>query len=422
MNTEQLKEIIISQKEDFLNLSSLMERDALNKVKEFKNLPHIIVIKGLRRSGKSVFLSQINNLLYKRKNAYVNFDDERLITFNIGEFEKLYETFLSLNEDKVYFLDEIQNLKDWERPIRRLYDKKIKFYLTGSNASLLSKELGTKLTGRNIQIEIYPFSFKEFLKISNFKLNKDSFYLTKEKSKIKSLFNEYFSDGGMPEYIQYNKKEIIQQVYEDILLKDIFVRYNLDNDKQLRLLTKYLLTNVGVLFSYNSLKKLLGFGSVNTVMKYISYLENAYLLFELEKYEFSLKKQIQQNKKIYAIDVSFINLISFKFSENKGRLLENLVFIELKRRGKEIYYHRAKKECDFLIKQGLDIVDAIQVCYNLDEDNKKREFSGLIEACKIYNLKECLLLTYDYEDELILEDVKIVIKPVWKWLLTFVNN
>jgi len=408
MNTNQLKEVITSQNEEFLKPQKYVKRELLQKVNSYKDLPHIIILKGIRRCGKSILLKQINE---------ENYDDERLLSFNISYFDKLYETFVSLGETKTFFFDEIQNVEEWERAIRRLYDKKIKFYITGSNASMLGKELGTKLTGRYIQLELYPFSFKEYLIFYELNLKKEDFFLTEKKAKIKNYFEKYFSEGGMPEYLLYEKKEIIQQTYEDILIKDILVRYKIENDKQLRNLTKYLLSNTGKLFSYNKLKNILGMGSINTVIKYISYLEDSYLMFELEKYDYSYKKQIQQNKKIYAIDNSFINIVSFETTQNKGRKLENTVFIELKRRGKEVYYHREKHECDFLVREGLKIVEAIQVCYDFNEENEDREIKGLLEAITKHKLKEGLLLTYDEEKELIVENKKITVMPVWKWLL-----
>lgn len=417
MNTNQLKEVITSQNEEFLKPQKYVKRELLQKVNSYKDLPHIIILKGIRRCGKSILLKQINEENYDLKKAYINFDDERLLSFNISYFDKLYETFVSLGETKTFFFDEIQNVEEWERAIRRLYDKKIKFYITGSNASMLGKELGTKLTGRYIQLELYPFSFKEYLIFYELNLKKEDFFLTEKKAKIKNYFEKYFSEGGMPEYLLYEKKEIIQQTYEDILIKDILVRYKIENDKQLRNLTKYLLSNTGKLFSYNKLKNILGMGSINTVIKYISYLEDSYLMFELEKYDYSYKKQIQQNKKIYAIDNSFINIVSFETTQNKGRKLENTVFIELKRRGKEVYYHREKHECDFLVREGLKIVEAIQVCYDFNEENEDREIKGLLEAITKHKLKEGLLLTYDEEKELIVENKKITVMPVWKWLL-----
>ena len=423
MDKQELKQIIIEQNLNFHNKEKTIVRDKFGKIEEFKNLPHIIIISGIRRCGKSTLLEQINKKLYPLKNkAYLNFEDEKLLNFKVEEFNDIYETFLELDKNKeVFFFDEIQNVKNWEIAIRRLYEKKIKFYITGSNASMLSCELGTKLTGRHLNITLFPFSFREFLNFKKVRYINDDLYITEKRVKIKSLFEKYLLKGGMPEYLTYQKKELIQQVYEDILYKDILVRYNITDDKTLRELSKYLLSNIGKEFSYNKLKSLLGLGSSNTVKNYISYLENSYLIFTLEKFDYSLKKQIINQKKIYTIDPAFVENVSFKFSQDTGRLLENLVFIELKRRGKEIYYHKDKAECDFVIKEGLEIVEAIQVSDNMyEEDTKKREIKGIKDAMNKYNLKEGLILTQDEEYE-IKEDNKIIkVIPVWKWLLSVV--
>jgi len=428
MDNEDLKEIIVEQNNYFHRKEKTILREKFEKIKELKKIPHIIIISGLRRAGKSTLLEQINKNLYpNQKLAYLNFEDEKLLNFNVYDFNRLYESFLELDsQKKVFFFDEIQNLKDWEIAIRKLYEKKIKFYITGSNASMLSKELGTKLTGRHINITLYPFSFREFLEFNNLKINENDIYLSEKKAKIKFLFNLYLLKGGIPEYLKYERKEIIKQVYEDILYKDILVRYNLTDERTLRELSKYLLSNVGKEFSYNKLKTMLGLGSSNTVKSYISYLENSYLIFQLEKFDYSLKKQILNPKKIYTIDPAFIENVSFKFSEDRGRLLENLVFIELKRRDKEIYYHREKKECDFLIKEKNKIIKAIQVTKSISNpETKKREIDGLMEAMEMYNLKDGLILTEDEEFTIKEQDsrikgfkeLEIKIMPIWKWLL-----
>lgn len=419
MNKEELKGIIIEQNDYFLKKSDSVLREKFEKIIELKELPHIIIISGLRRAGKSTLLEQVKNKLYSNaKIAYLNFEDERLLDFKVEDFNLLYEICLQLYEPKVFLFDEIQNIEGWEIAIRKFYEKKIKFYITGSNASMLSRELGTKLTGRHINVTLYPFSFKEFLSFKKFEYVSNDLYLTEKKIKIKLFFEEYLLKGGVPEYTKYGKKEIIQKVYEDILYKDILVRYNLTDEKTLRELSKYLISNVGAEFSYNNLKKMLSLGSSNTIKSYISYLENSYLIFTLEKFDYSMKKQLMNQKKIYTIDPAFIENVSFRFSKDIGKLLENMVFIELKRRNHEIYYHRDKFECDFLIKEGLEIVSAIQVTKSLDDDEtKKREIKGLIEALEKYKLNQGLILTEDEEDEFEIKNYKIIVKPIWKFLL-----
>ncbi|MHA1107324.1 MAG: ATP-binding protein [Promethearchaeota archaeon] len=221
----------------------------------------------------------------------------------------------------------------------------------------------------------------------------------------------------MPEYINNPKKERLEEYFENIILKDIVERYNIRNTKLIKDLGIYLLSNATNLISHGSLSKVFDV-SINTIKEYISFLESAYLFFRLNKFSYSYKKQFKTSSKIYSIDNGLINLVSFKFSENKGRLFENLVFLELKRNNKEIYYHKIKKECDFIIKKNLKITNAIQVSISLDLlKNKKREYEGLIEALNEYNLKEGLIITEDQYEDLKINGFKIKIRPLWFWLL-----
>lgn len=420
MNTENLKEIIIRQNQNFESEKNFITRDVFLKLKEFINIPHIVVISWLRRVGKSTLLKQIKTNYFKKlKNIYLNFEDEKLLWFEVSDFDKLLETYFWLNNNsKTYFFDEIQNIEKFELAIRRLYDEWYKFFITWSNANLLSQELWTRLTGRYIKVELYPFSFKEFLKFNNVVLQKDDLYFPEKRALIINYFDEYLHNWWLPEYLKYKNEEVIKQVYDDIIYKDILVRYNITDNKTFKELTKYLITNITKEFSYNKLKNILWFWSLNTVKSYINYLENSYLLFSIEKFDYSLKKQIINPKKIYVIDISFYNLIGFSFSQNNGQKLENLVFIELKRKSVEIFYHRNKKECDFLIKDRWNITLAIQVSRSLYEvDTKKREIDWLLEALNMYDLKEWMILTYDEEETLEKDGKTIKILPVWKWLI-----
>lgn len=421
MNKEILKELIIRQTDIFLKDDNFIERFIFDKIKKDLALPHIIIISWLRRVGKSTLLKQINNsFLKKSKYTYINFEDEKLFDFKVSDFDKLFEVFIGLNENKkTYFFDEIQNIKSWELAIRRLYDEQYKFYITGSNASMLSKELGTKLTWRHIKIELFPFSFKEFLLFNNFSSNQNDLYLPEIRAKIFNYFEEYFNIWWIPEYIKYKNEAIIKQVYDDIIYKDILVRYKLTDEKSFKELSKYILSNITKEVSYNKIKNFLWFGSVNTVKSYMHYLENSYLIFQIEKFDHSLKKQLINPKKVYCIDVAFMNLISFFSSKNLGQKLENLVFLELKRREKEVFYHRNKKECDFITREWWIITEAIQVSYAINNpETKKREIDWLCEAMDTHNLKTWLILTYnEEEEELSIDSKKIQILPVWKWLL-----
>ena len=418
MDSRSIKELILEQKKEFEKQEEFVPRTLLQDIKNHLTIPHVIIISGLRRSGKSTLLKEIHNAYYQDKTIYYfNFEDERLLNFTVDDFNLLYETFIELlGPSNIFFFDEIQVIPQWEAFVRRMYNKGCKFFITGSNSSMLSKEMGTKLTGRSINIALYPFSFRECLLLKNIQPNK-SVPLTEERAQLKKEFNTYLEKGGLPEYRKYNNNQILKDLYENILYRDVIIRYNISDEKILKELTHYLFSNYGKEISFNQLKNLLKTGSANTIKNYIDHLENAYLIFTVPKYDPSVKKQIYSKKKIYVIDTGLINLISFQFSKNTGRILENIVFLELKRRNKDVYYYRNKHECDFVIQNKLNITQAIQVTQQITETNKEREINGLLEVLHSSNLQHGLILTYDQEEELTIEDKKIIIKPIWKWLL-----
>jgi uncharacterized protein len=378
----------------------------------------IVVLSGVRRCGKSSLLQEIRSKL-SPNNYFLNFDDERLIRFTVDDFQILYELFLEhFGDQDNFFFDEIQNIKGWERFVRRLHDNGKKVYITGSNASMLSRELGTHLTGRYYQFELYPFSFSEFIRFKNKLFLPDDFYKTKGKSELKQLFNQFFINGGFPAFLQNENKEYLKSLYESIVYRDIIVRNGLTNEKEILELIHFLAGNVSKPASYNSLTKIIGVKNATTVKNYLDYIQNTYLLFMVSKYDASLKVQLQNPKKVYFIDIALIRELGFQTSDNNGRLLENLVFIELKRLSKNIYYHKLKYECDFIIKTKNKITDAIQVCWSVyNADTKKREMQGLIEAMKMYGLTHGLILTESEEENLTVDGFNISIEPVWKWLL-----
>ncbi len=402
MLKETLRSVVKSQKSELSLFEDGIEREELDKVKI--DLPFVLVVSGIRRCGKSTLMRQ---LMKKTKNFYYfNFEDPRVVDFTIDDFQKLDEVFLEeYGKEGYYFFDEIQNVPKWELFVRALLDKKKHVMITGSNASLLSKELGTRLTGRHLRNELFPFSFNEFLKLVN------------KQPSIKS-FEEYFLKGGFPEYLKVGRAEVLQELLNDIIMRDIAVRYKLRNLKTIKEMALYLLTNVGKEFSYNSLKRIFSLGSTNSAISFVSYFEDSYLLFTVPKFDYSLKKQLVNPKKIYSIDSGLSAVTSASFSEDKGKMLENVVFINLRKKHRDIFYFKEKNECDFVIKNGAKISQAAQVCYILNEDNKERELNGLVEAMEKFNLREGLILTYNQEDEIKLKDRKIKVLPVFRWLLS----
>ncbi|NCO97428.1 MAG: ATPase [Candidatus Aenigmarchaeota archaeon CG_4_10_14_0_8_um_filter_37_24] len=414
INKEILRQIVAQQKEEKLTAGTV-RRDILDEIEKWFADDRIIILTGLRRSGKSTLLKQM--MQNKKNYCYVNFEDERFLDFNAQDFEQLNEILTEFyGRIETYFFDEIQNIDKFETFVRRLQDEGKKVIIIGSNASLLSKELGTRLTGRYKSFEIYPFSFYEYLTFNKIKLEKDSFYITQKKVKLIKNFKEYLLNGGLPEYLKNKDKEYVRTLYENILFRDIIARYSIKRQKIIKELVNFLMSNISTTFTYNSLKNLLGLSNAITVKEYVFYLSNSYLLFELQKFDFSIKKQLNSPKKIYVVDPAF-SLIGSNFSANKGRILENAVFIELKRGDKEIYYYSGKNECDFLIKEGAKIKEAIQVCYILDKDNKKREIDGLLEVMNMFNLKEGFILTEEQEDELEVNNKKIHVIPTFKWMM-----
>jgi len=418
LSDEQIKIILVEQREFMLKKEFGIERNILQEVDKKIRLPHVIVLTGLRRGGKSTLLRQIIKKYYSDNNFYyINFEDERLFNFPANEFNKIYESLISLfGNKKTFFIDEIQNIPNFETFVRRFYEMGFKFFITGSSANLLSKELGTKLTGRHVDILVKPFLFDEYLRLKKFILKENDAYKTEERAKINKYFEEYLLRGGMPEYSIYNDAEILSKIYDDIILKDIVSRYKVENVSNLKELYQYVITNFANKFSLNSLKKATKIGSVNTIKKYLYYLEETYFVKIMNKFDYSLKKQLVNDKKIYILDNGFVSIISKKINKDLGWLLENLVFNSL---NKEygIFYYSQRGECDFLLVKNKEIERAIQVCWELTDNNREREIKGLLEAMEEYKLKEGLILTNNQEEEIRIKDKKIKIMPVWKWLL-----
>ncbi len=419
MKKDLLKTLLLDQREQFRNKEPGITREKLPQVKKYLNSSHAIVISGLRRVGKSTLLAQVARILYSSDDYYfVNFEDERFLNFAADDFNLLYETLLELfGQKQVFLLDEAQNVIGWERFVRRMIDQGCKFYITGSNASLLSRELGTKLTGRYIPVELFPFSFAEFLQFKEHKIPDLSSLTTMEASKLKRSFNDYINRGGIPDALKYPDAGWHKTLYDDVIYRDIAVRYRIEETKALKELAFYLMGNISSLVSFNKLKELLKLGSVNTVKNYIDYLQLGWLMFTVNKYAFSIKKQQIANKKIYGIDTGLIKSVAFSFSENRGKFLENMVFLALRRSTEDIYYYATRNnlEVDFYLPKKKEL---IQVCQTLaDEDTQKREVKALVEAIEETGSNSAMILTEDEEGIDILNS-KIKVVPVYKWLLS----
>ena len=403
-----------------------IHRDIINTIKLKSNF--IEVITGVRRSGKStIFDILIEDFIQKLKIQpkeilTINFDNPNFIPFyqNVQKLDEVIDTAEILTQSKIkyLFLDEIQNIELWEKWVKAKYDQKIfkKIFITGSNSKLLESQYISRLSGRYFSHFNQPFSFQEFLKFHGqdyYKKYADNFLI---KNKLIALFSKYLKQGGFPEAVICNDQDILKTYYQTILLKDVIDNNKIRNSFNLKQIAYFLITNATCFFSYNNIAKNLKIHE-NTVKEYIEYLKQSYLFDELKKYDFSLKKQNANKRKIYCADNGLINQIGFNFSKNNGRYLENLVFTELKRKKKERFYHSNKYECDFVIKEGLKIKEAIQVCYELNSKNQNRELNGLREAMTAYKLKKGIIITYN-QDKIIKENKKtIILIPAWRWLL-----
>ena len=399
MLESQIEEVLEYQTKSIIEIQEGTPRDITDKVDLTDN--HVKILTGIRRCGKSTVLLQI-----ARKHPhfnYLSFEDPRLSAFGVNDFFKLEKIFGRIGNSELFFFDEIQNVDGWERYVRVLHDKKQKVIVTGSNAKILSKELGTSLTGRQISLEVFPFSYVEYL--AHFNLN----------AGVES-FSGYFQLGGMPEFLNTKNRDVLLNLYNDLIYRDIVVRHGLRNPKIVKELGVFLATNIGKEFSFNNLAKTFELGSSNTVASYISYFEDAYLFLTVPRFSFSLKQQAKNPKKIYGIDTGLITNLSMSFSKDQGRLLENLVFIHLLRLGKDVYYYRQKGECNFIVSKNNKVEMAVQVCYDLNVDNLRREVNGLAEALNELGLTEGFIFTFNQKDELEKDGKIINVIPVWEWM------
>ena len=377
---------------------------------DFLEFKEIKIIEGARRVGKSTLLYQvISEVLKSSSNVlYVNFDDEIINKFTLRE---IFNSFLEVQDIDYLFLDEIQNCRQWVSFVRKLYDTRMvkQIYVTGSNSALIKQEYASLLTGRTMHLKIKPLNFREYLSFKNINYENKS---SKKTAVIKNEFHKYLKEGGFPEVVKrkHSKKELLVQYFEDFIYKDIVSRYKV-NATKVKELAIYLASNIGKPISYRKIGASLNLSNL-TVQDYVNYLKETYILFEVYKYDPSLKKQHHAKKKPYFLDVGIANNISFRFSSDTGRVLENLVYNNLK----ETYLYDGDYECDFLIKENLKITQAIQVTNSI-KATENREIRGIVEAMNAHNLKQGLILTLEEEDIIEIEGKTIIVLPVWRWLL-----
>lgn len=393
-----LARIIEEQNHNFLQ-KQLITREEIIPTESIQ----ILVVSGVRRCGKSILIRQ--SLPESESGLYLNFEDPRLVDFEATDFPKLELLRDELGKTSI-LLDEVQGVEGWEIFARSLHEKSQKLYITGSNASMLSRELGTRLTGRYKQIELFPFSYTEFLLFKNLSPGEES-------------VEAYFLSGGFPEFLQNQDLDYLRTLFRDILTRDVAVRRNISNETSLIRLGVFLCSNVGKPFSYSRMASLLEIKSVRTVIDYCDYLEESYLFDLIPMYSGSIRKQIANPKKAYSIDPALAAANSLSFSKDLGRKLENFVYLHLRRSFKEIQYYQNKdSECDFVVKWNEEIIGAVQVCWELNQDNLQREVKGIKAAMLEMGLAKGYLISYDQEDQL--GDISVV--PAWKWFLNSAKN
>jgi uncharacterized protein len=417
-----IKKVIFQQKEERDNL---IKQDYISRFNQLVASDYLAsglikLITGPRRAGKSVMALQ---LLQGQNYAYLNFDDD-LLLHHFDE-NSVNEALNEIFPGYAYLLlDEIQNLPEWELWVSKLYRRGTNLVITGSNARLLSGELATSLTGRFINIYVYPFSFKEYLAYFQTDISRADI-LEQDKGVLLNKLNNYISNGGFPEVVinPAISKNYLSALFDSVLFKDILKRFKIRQTQQLYDLANFLLANYCNLYSFNQLKNDLNFSSVVTTQKFVRYLEEPYLFLSLTRLDKKIKFQQKSSKKAYVIDNGFIKARSFEMSPNWGRLLENTVFIELIRRnyrtGMELFYYRTRndKEVDFVCRKGHIVEQLIQVCYDISASKTlKRELDALAEAALELNCNQLKLITWDREDIVMHNNLQILVYPAWKWL------
>ena len=396
-------EIAYRLQQEHRKTRSFIARDYIQQMKIGSS--QVEVISGVRRCGKSTLMEQLKHR-YKAATAYFNFEDPRVHDFVVGDFQKLDEVIGT--ETKAYFFDEIQNVPSWEIYVRQLHDQGKKVFITGSNASLLSKELGTRLTGRHLRHELFPFSYPEFLAY-------------RKSTHSADAFEQYVRHGGFPEYLRDENPEILHMLVRDIVSRDIAIRYGIKNTGTLMGITLFLISNVGKEVTYNSLRKAFHVGSANTVSDYLSWLEDTYLLFFLQRFSWSAKNRAVNPRKVYAIDTGLVNSNSLSFTKDKGRLLENIIYLFLRKKNYDLSYFREQTECDFVVFEKGKCKMLIQVCEQLHAENKDRETKGLLEAMDFFKMKTGLIITQMQTDELEFGSKTIKVLPAPRFLMNIGN-
>ena len=414
VSKELLRQVLYEQRELYKDLG--IER---NVDVNWPASSGIMVISGVRRCGKSVLMQQIR-ARQSEQDYYMSFDDDRLIHFSVEDFQLLYDVFMEdFGVQHTFYLDEPQLITGWERFVERLHKHGNKVYVTGSNAFMLSKELGTLLTGRHLTQELYPMSLSEYMSIKGFGIKPKDFYTTEGRAMLTNLQSGFLKEGGFPQYLSTGDPRYLRELYNDIIFRDIVVRHKLPSEKPIKEVAYFLASNFTHKFTYQSIAKATKIKSPETINAYIGYLEECYLVGVLTKYDYKVGEQIKSPRKAYFIDNGLVSQVGFTFSENLGKKLENAVYVELRRREMESYYFHDGNECDFIIRKNGIVEQALQVAVSLkNPETRKREEEGLLAAMKVFGLREGTIITLDETEENNFSDGGVIhVIPFYRWCL-----
>jgi len=398
-----------------------------------ENLKRILAIVGPRRAGKTYYMYQLitrllqNGICSKEDILFIDFEDYRLGEFTGDDMDELFAAFQQIagRLPLFLFLDEIQRLPNWQRVLRTLHNRgRFKIIVSGSNSKLLGGGITTELRGRYEDIRMLPFSFGEYLGYKQISVTPATIH-TAARGSVVAAFDDYIRHGGFPEVVMAHsdmeRRKLLQSYFKTIFYRDILDRYHIKARHVLDALMSEVLETYSGIFSISGFEKQLKRndlpGSKRTIANYLQYLEEAFFIIVNEKFSYSARRRIMNPKKLYLSDSGFAAL-GRPFTENRGRILENVVATELYRRDAELYYFKGRNECDFIVKQGLHPTHAIQVCWELNAHNSNRELAGLVESCRALDLHSGIILTYAQEEERTDKGLKISVLPVWKWLLT----
>jgi len=403
----------------------LIKRKALEKIKPIFSRKEVTAITGVRRSGKtSLMYLLIQGLLKNQKPEtvmYVNLDDPAFKGATLDQLYEAYRELMPLHEKSYLFLDEVQNIDEWERWTKKCYDsfENIKIVISGSNSSLLKTEYSTYLVGRSLSYELFPLSFLEFLKFKGIEISNQANMIA-NKLLLKNLLEEYFKFGGFPEVVMEDdpvmKYTLLKEYFNAILSRDVIARYEIRERKKMERLGTYLLTNISNMLSAKSLHRTISL-NIHTVQEYLDDLEEAYLVFFLNHFSYSLKSQYTYPRKVYCVDPGMRGAISFSFSSDIGRLLENAVFLKLRNQGDVYYWKDGRTDIDFVVKKGEKVIFLFQVCYSVEDPRtKKREETSLLKTMTHFKLDRGTIITWDHEDTISTDDGTIEYIPFWKWI------